>query len=146
MLGSHLIKSWATTQTVVALSSGEAEYYGITEGACESIGLRGIATDMNLKMKIKVHTDSSAAKGIATSRGLGKVKHLDTRALWVQQKVEDGTIHVRKVCGETNIAYILTKYLSVVRMHSLLALLPVQLKDGRHSLAPKLQDPEGGPR
>ena len=77
---------------------------------------------------------------------MGKVKHLDTRALWVQQKVEDGTIHVRKVCGETNIAYILTKYLSVVRMHSLLALLPVQLKDGRHSLAPKLQDTEGGPR
>ena len=30
---SHLIKSWATTQTVIALSSGEAEYYGVTKGA-----------------------------------------------------------------------------------------------------------------
>ena len=31
-LGSHTIKSWSTTQAVIALSSGEAEFYGIVKG------------------------------------------------------------------------------------------------------------------
>ena len=31
-LGSHVIKTWSATQGVVALSSGEAEYYGIVKG------------------------------------------------------------------------------------------------------------------
>ena len=40
--GGHLIKSWSTTQTVIALSSGEAEYYGLTNGGMRSIGSRRI--------------------------------------------------------------------------------------------------------
>ena len=46
MLGKHLIKSWAITQTVIALSSGEAEYYGIAKGACEGLGLVGLIEDL----------------------------------------------------------------------------------------------------
>ena len=37
LLGSHHLKGWSVTQSVVALSSGEAEYYGIVQGA--SVGL-----------------------------------------------------------------------------------------------------------
>merc|ERR1711895_351289 len=33
MLGEHLIKGWSVTQAVIALSSGEAEYYGIVKGS-----------------------------------------------------------------------------------------------------------------
>eukprot|EP00972_Heterocapsa_arctica_P103210 15210078-Heterocapsa_arctica.AAC.1 len=33
MHGSHCIRSWSTTQSVIALSSGEAELYGIVKGA-----------------------------------------------------------------------------------------------------------------
>ena len=28
----HIIKSWSTTQSIIALSSGEAEYYGVVKG------------------------------------------------------------------------------------------------------------------
>ena len=35
MLGDHLIQNWATTQTVVATSSGEVEYYIMTKDAYE---------------------------------------------------------------------------------------------------------------
>ena len=38
LLGDHLIKGWSSTQAVIALSSGEAEYYGIVKGS--SVGLR----------------------------------------------------------------------------------------------------------
>ena len=37
-LGGHLIKSWSINQAVIALSSGEAEYYGLVKGASTGIG------------------------------------------------------------------------------------------------------------
>ena len=139
MHGSHLLNTWATTQTVVALSSGEAEYYGVTKGMCEALGIKGIAKDMGLNLGITLYTDSSAAKGIATRKGLGKVKHLETRTLWVQDKIDEGAVVVKKVGGDRNPADILTKYLSSSRLHSLLADLPVEELGRRHSLAPQLQ-------
>ena len=139
MHGGHLIKSWASTQTVVALSSGEAEYYGVTKGACEAIGLKGIAADMGLDLSIVLNTDSSAAKGIATRKGLGKVKHLETRTLWVQEKVDQGIIRVKKVDGAHNVADMLTKYLSAAKLQLLLARLLVAALEGRLPLAPLLQ-------
>ena len=32
MVGRHLIKAWSATQASLALSSGEAEYYGVVRG------------------------------------------------------------------------------------------------------------------
>ena len=139
MHGGHLLKSWATTQTVIALSSGEAEYYGLTKGICEAIGIKGIAKDMGLNLGITLYTDSSAAKGIATRKGLGKIKHLETRTLWVQDKVDEGTVKVKKINGDQNTADILTKYLSSLKLRALLANLPVTESEGRHPLAPQLQ-------
>ena len=71
MLGKHLIKHWSTTQAVVALSSGEAEFYAIVKGSSQGIGMRSLLEDMNVQVKICVNTDASAAKGIASRRGLG---------------------------------------------------------------------------
>ena len=33
VVGSHLIKTWSSTQSSVALSSGEAEFYGVVKAA-----------------------------------------------------------------------------------------------------------------
>ena len=140
-MGSHLIKSWATTQTVIALSSGEAEYYSVTRGACEGLGIVGLLEDLgDQRIPIEVLTDSSAAKGIASRRGVGKVKHLDTRTLWVQDQVDRGRRKVRKIPGDTNPADLLTKFLAGPRTQQLLARIPVQFDEGRHYLAPALQD------
>ena len=45
MSGTHLMKSWATTQTVIAMSSGVAENYGVVKGACEAIGVVSLLQD-----------------------------------------------------------------------------------------------------
>ena len=137
MHGSYLLKTWASP--VVALSSGEAEYYGVVKGMCEALGIKGIAKDVGLDFSITLSTGSSAAKGIATRKGLGKVKHLETRTLWVQDKIDEGIVVVKKIGGDRNVADILTKYLSSPRLRSLLAELPVAEVEGRHSLAPQLQ-------
>ena len=139
MHGSHLLKTWASTQTVVALPSGEAEYYGVVKGMCEALGIKGIGKDRGHDFSITSSTDSSAAKGIATRKGLEKVKHLETRTLSAQDKIDEGIVVVQKIGGDRNVADILTKYISSPRLSSLLAELPVAELEGRHSLAPQLQ-------
>ena len=40
VLGRHLLKVWAKTQSLIALSSGESEFYASVKGA--SVGLGGV--------------------------------------------------------------------------------------------------------
>ena len=54
-------------------------------------------------------TDSSAAKSIAQREGVGKVRHLDTRALWLQAEVKLGRLSMLKVGTDDNLADIGTK-------------------------------------
>ena len=43
MLGEHVIKCWSATQASLALSSGEAEYYGVVRAAAAGLGYVGLA-------------------------------------------------------------------------------------------------------
>ena len=45
MHGGHVIESWSTNQAVVALLSGEAEYYGLVKAAPVALGIKSIAQD-----------------------------------------------------------------------------------------------------
>ena len=61
MLGSHVLKCWSTTQAVVALSSGEAEFYGVVKGSAVGLGQRALLRDIGIDIPLRVWTDSSAA-------------------------------------------------------------------------------------
>ena len=110
MIGNHAIKAWSITQAVIALSSGEAEYYGIVKGSSVGLGIRSVLADLGCKVRLVVCTDSSAAKGMASRKGLGNVRHVEVNQLWVQDKVGAGEIELRKVDGSINLADALTKY------------------------------------
>ena len=70
MFGNHIVKSRSTTQQVIALSSGEAEYYGMAKRGSMGLGIRAMAIDLGVSIGVNVKTDASAAKGIASRRGL----------------------------------------------------------------------------
>ena len=78
------------------------------------LGMLSLATDLGLNFKGRVHTDSSAAKGIASRVGLGKARHIHTQFLWVQERVGEGHIKISSVPGTRNVADILTKCTSGV--------------------------------
>jgi hypothetical protein len=63
MHGTHVIKSWSTNQVVIALSSGEAEYYGLVKGASVALGIKAISEDLGRSYEepIEIRTDASAA-------------------------------------------------------------------------------------
>ena len=64
---------------------------------------------MGIEVRVEIITDSSAAKGIASRIGIGKIKHLDAGWLWIQECVKRGKLILRKVCGKHNPADLMTK-------------------------------------
>ena len=85
MVGSHLLASSSTTQTVIATSSGGSEFHAAVKTASRVLGGSAMAKDLALTLDPRVVIDASAAKGIASRRGVGKVRHLHVGTLWLQQ-------------------------------------------------------------
>ena len=50
----------------------------------KELGMRGAAA------AIVVGTDSNAAKSFVARRGLGRMKHLEVRDMWLQKEVAEG--------------------------------------------------------
>ena len=110
--GQHLLRHSSTVQNVIGLSSAESEYYALTKGGCSGLGLQSLFADWNLKLQLSLHTDSSSAKAIASRRGTGKsTRHIQTRMLWLQERVAAKHLRVVKVASESNPADMLTKAL-----------------------------------
>ena len=97
MIGSHLIKSWRSTQAVISLSSGEAEFHGVVKASGIGLGYQALMEDLGWEIDLRVWTDSTATSGICGRAGLGKLRHIDTRVLWIQQRVKDSFIELRKI-------------------------------------------------
>ena len=138
MLGTHAIKAWSITQAVIALSSGEAEYYGIVKGSSVGLGIRSVLADLGCKVRLVVCTDSSAAKGMASRKGLGKVRHVEVNQLWVQDKVGSGEVELRKVDGCNNIADALTKFVDGAGISAHLGSTGQSVAYGRHTIMPEV--------
>ena len=130
LLGDHCIKSWSTTQSSPALSSCEAEYYALVDGASRALGIQAAAKELGVvvdDMVIEAATDSSAAKSYASRRGAGRVRHIEVRRLWLQQAVAEGRFRLVKVLGVENPADVLTKYKSFGEFRTLLAGVNVEV-------------------
>ena len=139
MLGGHLIKSWSSTQPVIALSSGEAELYALVKAASQGTGLLSMLMDYGHELEATVYTDSTAAIGIVHRRGLGKTRHISTQYLWIQEKVGNKELTVEKVGTHDNPADLLTKHLKLDTIIKHVRTMGGELRDKRAETALKLQ-------
>ena len=123
MIGQHPLKTWSVTQITVATSSAEAELYAMSEGASRGLGMKTILQELNVEMSLLViWTDSAAAKAFVSTRGLGRMRHLEVKDLWMQELVRNGRMKILKVRGDRNPADVLTKYLDRATLVSVSAL------------------------
>ena len=91
-------------------------------------------------LPLRLWTDSTAAIGVTSRQGVGKIRHLDTRTLWVQQAVRTGRLEVRKVKGTENPADLSTKHLpSAEKLKQLVELFGCRFEDGRAACAPTMR-------
>ena len=136
MRGRHAIKCWSKTQQAIALSSGEAELVALVKGSCEALGVEALMKDLGVKSgRIAVRTDASAAIGMAQREGVGRTRHLDTGALWIQQKQWEDRIEIQKVAGRDNPADILTKHVTSEVLWRHMCMLGFQRMPGRAAKA-----------
>ena len=125
--GGGVIKTWSSRQSVIARSSGEAEYYSLGKGLSEGMGIRSVAADLGWKVSITCNLDSSAAKAMASRIGLGKTRHIEVLYLWVQDVVKNLWVKLKKIPGEINPSDILTKPKTQEEMSALMSPLSVTI-------------------
>ena len=138
LLGFHRIKTWSATQSSVALSSGEAEFNGAVRGAGDGIGYQSLLRDFGIHVELGAWTGSSAAIGICSRHGLGKLRHLDTHTLWIQQALRSKGVDLRKVAGEVNPADLFTKHSPTrERLMGLAKFFELEFRGGSVASAPR---------
>jgi len=128
VLGLHCVKTWSSTQSTIALSSGEAEFYALIEGASRSLGIQSLMDDMGFDTNIILKSDSSSGRSISLRKGCGKVRHLQVKYLWIQNEVFDKALKIEQVKGTENPADVGTKYLMGYEMERVLKGFGVEFK------------------
>ena len=93
--------------------------------------------DLGIDLGLEVKTDASAAKGIASRKGIGKVRHIEVSQMWLQDKVRMGEIEIVKVDGTDNAADALTKAVAADDIAKHNKTLNQTVEEGRHSLCPE---------
>ena len=88
---------------------------------------------------VVVRTDSSSGLAVCSRRGLGRLRHVQTRHLWVQQRVHHGDLRLKKEPGDRIVSDALTKLLDEKRMTKLLTMMGYAFRRGRTALAPEAQ-------
>ena len=109
---THCVKHGSNLQSTIALSSGESEFYVLTRGAALGLSLKSLMADWGQKYDLIVLSDSSAARGTAARRGLGKLRHVQARYLWVQERVANNDLTVESVNTKQNLADLCKKSVS----------------------------------
>ena len=134
-LGGSTTKTSCKSQAVIALSSGEAEYYSLVSAACNALGEQSVLKDWGIWLPIQCWMDSNTGLSIASRHGLGRVKHVDTVFLWVQDAVATGRLVLGKKPTADMLADLLTKPMEQARIRMLLERMNYHFTEGKHHLA-----------
>ena len=141
MIGSHTVKTWSRTQATVALSSAESELGAAVKASAEALGLIATAQELDMRMSATVLLDSSACHGIIRRQGSGKLKHIRTQQLWVQEAAAAKRITYCKVPRELNLSDLLTHHWDAGPGERMLSAMGCVASEAEHEPYPCADDP-----
>ena len=96
-------------QASVALSSCEAEVMAASEGIKEALLLQEVLMFAGLgHYEIEIKVDSSAAHAFFHRRDVGRMQHIDSRILWLEDLIAARGVRLKKIPGTQNLADMLT--------------------------------------
>ena len=93
------------------MSSPEVEFQVGVSTAAEMLYIQSLFSDMGYQLGLELNMDASSGMAIAMRQGVGRIRHLETKSLWVQQIVHRKVMKIRKCHGKSNIADVGTKVL-----------------------------------
>ena len=102
-------------------SSAESELHSMVSGCCDGIYIKG-CLEFLVSLTVEHHqfTDNSAARQLISCQGVGRIRHLSGKLLWMQSKVLNGDVIVHQVSTVWNYSDVGTKNLQRARMVFLL--------------------------
>ena len=106
----------------IATSSGESEIYATAGAAVDAIHMRRVLEFLGYACHLRLKLDATVAMAWLSRQGVGKLRHIDTRVLWLQKAAEEAKIVAVKVPTEHHVADLGTKALAEKRLHHMLDL------------------------
>ena len=85
-----------------------------------------------------MYADASAAIGVANREGLGRIRHLDTQSLWLQQALRQRRLGLGKVLGTQNPSDLMTKHVDSKLFNQHARCMGCDFMPGRAELAPQV--------
>ena len=110
------------------MSSAEAEIYSATSVTSDAVLMFHrikFAVGEGTTIEVRLAMDNSAGRSFFGRIGVGRIRHISLRVLWVQAKVKEGFMQVGKVSTKDNVSDLGTKRLSRDRMEYLMFLCKV---------------------
>ena len=121
------------THKVVSLSSCESELHAMLSTLCDGIFLRRCLEFLTgATIEHYLFTDSSSAKQLSTRQGVGKVKHVAGKLLWIQDAVLRKQVMLIQVPTLWNLSDLGTKPLGAKHLRLLLHELGVSTHEGEY--------------
>ena len=97
--------------------------------------MQALMKDFGHDAKIQFYVDAHAALGVAQRQGIGKIRHLQTNCLWIQDKAIKRAIEFIKVHGSQNPAGLQTKHVSREFVDRGTSLIGCKIQEGRAAAA-----------
>ena len=115
-----------------------AELIGLARGNSYAICIKSLRADLGFPIQVEVKADATAAIGICKRKGLGKIRHLATSDLWIQDKLRAKEFTLTEIAGEHNPADCLTKHLDRATLERHMKTLSLKHEPGRAASAPTI--------
>ncbi|KAH9718762.1 hypothetical protein KPL71_022343 [Citrus sinensis] len=98
-------------QSVVALSTTEAEYTAAAEAIKEAIWLKGMLKELGVNQRsVVIHCDSQSAICLSKNQTHHeRTKHIDIKVHFIRLEVSKATVMLQKIHTDDNVADMLTK-------------------------------------
>ena len=77
----------------MSLSSAEAELYALTTGIAEGMVTKHLLQKVGHEVILMNNVDNQSAKAWASKRGLGRMRHVMLKYMFVQDVVDESRIH-----------------------------------------------------
>ena len=117
MLRGAAIDWSSKKQSMVALSSTEAEYYSVSQVTQSALHFRNVLCDLDVELKkpIRIYEDNKSCIAIAYKpKHHGRTKHFDVKAHFIRDHVDKGDVEIIYCPTELQVADMLTKSLPPV--------------------------------
>jgi len=114
-VGGNLVTWKSKKQPVVARSSAEAEFRGMTLGVCELLWIKNVLSDLSFKQNetMGLYCDNTPAITIAHNPVQhDRTKHVEIDRHFIKEKLEAGIISFSFVRSELQLVDVLTKGVS----------------------------------